>query len=72
MQASTRGSRSKVKTLASRALFAQLYGPCLVVDLSSEERNHPVNSLQLKTNKNQLLVAGEDFGDEFHDFRLLQ
>ena len=66
MQASTRGSRSEDQDSRKPCLLAQLYGPCLVVDLCSEKRSHPVNSLQLKTNKNQLLVAGEDFGDEFH------
>ena len=62
----------KIKTPASRALFAQLCGQCLVVDLCSEKRNHRINNPQLKTSKSQLLVAAEECGDEFHDFRLLR
>ena len=49
MHASTsKGRRCHFKIPARATLFAQICGQGLVVDLCSQERNHPVENPQLK------------------------
>jgi hypothetical protein len=36
------------------------------VDLGSEKRNHPVDNSELKADKGELPVAGQQRGNEFH------
>jgi hypothetical protein len=56
------GRRCEIKMPARATLFAQICGQRLVVDLGSEERNHPVENPQLKADKAKLTVAGEERG----------
>jgi hypothetical protein len=38
----------------------------LVVDLCSEEGNHPINNLQLEASEAKVPVAGEERGNKLH------
>ena len=52
------GRGREFKISARAALFAQICGQRLVVDLCSQKRNHPVDNSELKADKGELPVAG--------------
>ena len=55
--------RCHLKISARATLFAQICGQRLVVDLGSEERNHPVENPQLKAVKAELPVERNERGN---------
>jgi len=54
------------RILAPKVLFTQIRSQCLVVDLRSEKRNHPVDNSELKADQGELPVAGQQRGYQFH------
>ena len=55
--------RCHLKISARATLFAQICGQRLAVDLGSQNRNHPVDNSELKADKGELPVAGQQRGN---------
>jgi hypothetical protein len=66
LKAMHKGRRCHLKISARAILFAQICGQRLVVDLCSQQRNHPVENPQLKADTGELAVAGQQRGNEFY------